>query len=114
MLSSTGRFHGYSSLNWAYRQGESVRDQQLSLKYALNSRRQSFRAAVVVSRKVNHSAVIRNRIRRRIYEIVRSQSDNIKGSFDLIFNVYSDDLVKMTNQELVSLVVGLMKRAKVV
>jgi ribonuclease P protein component len=114
MLSSAGRFHGYSSLNWAYRHGDSVRDQQLSLKYALNSRRHSFRAAVVVSRKVNRSAVVRNRIRRRIYEIVRSQGGNIKGSFDLIFNVYNDDILKLSNQELINLVVGLLKRAKVV
>ncbi|MGH7234231.1 MAG: ribonuclease P protein component [Candidatus Saccharimonadales bacterium] len=114
MLSSSGRFHGYSSLNWAYRHGENIRDQQVSLKYALNSRRHSFRAAVVVSRKVNRSAVVRNRIRRRIYEIVRAHEADIKGSFDLIFIVQKDEVVSLPNEELSAMITNLMKRAKVI
>ena len=114
MLSSTRRFHGYSSLNWAYRHGESIRDQQITLKYALNTRRQTYRAAVVVSRKVSRSAVIRNRIRRRVYEVIRAHEKDIKGSFDLIFNIYSAELVSLSNEELNNLIAGLLKRAKVI
>ena len=114
MLSSTRRFHGYSSLNWAYRHGESIRDQQITLKYALNTRRQDYRAAVVVSRKVSRSAVVRNRIRRRIYEVIRSHDNSIKGSFDLIFNVYNAEVATLSNSALNDLIASLLKRAKVI
>ena len=114
MLSSTRRFHGYSSLNWAYRHGDSIRDQQISLKYALNSRRQTYRAAVVVSRKVSRLAVVRNRIRRRVYEAIRAHEKSINGSFDLIFNVYSADVATLSNLELNNLITSLLKRSKVI
>jgi len=88
MLASQHRFHGLNSLSYAYRHGQTVRGAQLSLKYALNQRRQTYRVAVVVSRKVDKSAVVRNRIRRRIYEVVRLHDTGIKVPYDLIFTVF--------------------------
>lgn len=113
MLARSHRFHGYSSLNWAYRHCETVRDQKLSLKYANNPKRSSFRVAVVISRKVNKSAAVRNRIRRRVYEILRSHEKQIGDNFDLIFSVYNDDLADMESDELKGLVDNLLKRAKI-
>lgn len=114
MLSRSHRFHGYNSLNRTYRLGETVRDQKLSLRFSPNPRRKSFRAAVVISRKVNKSAVKRNRIRRRVYEVLRSQENDINGSFDLIFSVFSDEIDKLTPDELKALIRSLLKRAKVI
>ena len=114
MLSRIHRFHGYNSLNRTYRQGETIRDQRISLRFAPNPRRKTFRATVVVSRKVNKSAVKRNRLRRRIYEALRSQEKNINGSFDLIFSVYTDELGSLSSGELEALIKSLLKRAKVI
>ena len=112
MLSRTNRFHGHNSLNWAYRHGATIRDSKMSLKYAANQRRRNFRAAVVVSRKVSKSAVVRNRIRRRIYEILRSYSQGIDGGQDLIFMVYSADIADMPQSELEALVKRLLTESK--
>ena len=54
--------------------------------------------AVVVAKKVNKSAVVRNRIRRRIFEIVRQSQ--VKESIDYIFTVYSDQVAELPAEEL--------------
>lgn len=71
MIRRAHRFHGHASLTYLYAHGRSVRRGVLTLRYVPNARRESYRIAVVVSRKVSKSAVVRNRIRRRIYELVR-------------------------------------------
>lgn len=114
MLARIHRFHGYNSLNWAYKHGETIHDHKLSLRYANNQRRHTYRAAVVISRKVNKSAVVRNRIRRRIYEAIQSNEDAIKGSYDLIFSVYSDELADISSKDLESMVKNILKRANVI
>lgn len=112
MLSRTHRFHGHNSLNWAYRNAKTVRDQRMTLKYALNPKRSSFRAAVVVSRKVSKSAVIRNRIRRRIYSILENITKDLSGSYDLIFNIYTTEVADMPFEELSALIGHLFEQAK--
>ncbi len=114
MIARTHRFHGYNSLNWAYRRGQAVRDSKIALKYAINSKRSSYRAAVVVSRKVSKSAVVRNRIRRRIYEVIRECEPQIKDSYDLIFSVYSDSIAELPYSELKQLIVNQLRQAQVV
>jgi len=114
MLRRDYRFHGYGSLNWVYKTGKTVRDSKVSLRYGFNNRRQKYRAAVVVSRKVSKSAVVRNRIRRRIYEIIRVlASDNI-ASYDLIFIVYDKQLAELEGSELKEVILGLLRQAKII
>ena len=67
MIARAHRFHGHNSLRYVYGRGKIIRGQFFSLKYALNSKRRRYRAAVVVSRKVHKSAVVRNRIRRETF-----------------------------------------------
>jgi ribonuclease P protein component len=111
MLASLHRFHGLNSLSFAYRQGQTVRGAQLSLKYALNRRRQTYRVAVVVSRKVDKSAVVRNRIRRRVYEVVRLNATGMDAPYDLIFTAFSSQLVELEPSKLEQLVVEQLQRA---
>lgn len=93
MLSRSHRFHGYGSLRRTYNQGQSIRGSTISLRFSPRMNNKPYRVAVVVSRKVNKSAVVRNRIRRRVYEIVRQCTD-IPSSTDLIFTVFSDQIAK--------------------
>lgn len=113
MLSSLHRFHGLNSLSFAYKKGDIVRGGQISLRYATNSRRQSYRAAVVVSKKVDKSAVVRNRIRRRLYEIIRKQASNINGPYDLIFTAFNAQLATADTSSLEKQVAELLRRAGV-
>lgn len=100
MISRKHRFHGHNSLNFAYRQGKTVRSQWFSLRYVANSRRQHYRVAVVVSRKVHKSAVVRNRIRRRLYELARLELTGLDRPYDLIITVFSDQVATMGSDDL--------------
>jgi ribonuclease P protein component len=113
MIHRTHRFHGRSSLSFVYRRGQSVRGPLVSLRYILNERIKSYRVAVVVSRKVSKSAVVRNRIRRRIYEAVREVEAGITDPYDLVFVVYGEDLAKLRSRELRSTVSGQLVKAGV-
>jgi ribonuclease P protein component len=113
MLSRSHRFHGLGSLNLTYRQGQTVRGRLLSLKFAQNPRRKTYRVAVVVSRKVNKSAVVRNRIRRRVYEAFRPNAANINGPYDLVFTAFSDEIAGVDFVELSGQVADLLKKSGV-
>ncbi len=111
MLSQRHRFHGYNSLQPVYRQGKTVRGPQLSLKFAKRDPRRPYRVAVVVSRKVSKSAVVRNRIRRRIYESIRRNDADIAPGTDLVFTVFSDETATMQSERLEAIVGDLLHKA---
>jgi ribonuclease P protein component len=98
MLNRQHRFHGYGSLRRVYAKSQSVRQPMISLKFASRNEK-PYRVAVVVARKVHKSAVKRNRVRRRIYEIVR-KSALVPESTDLIFTVFSDQIIDMPPAQL--------------
>jgi ribonuclease P protein component len=100
MLSRAHRFHGFNSLRFVHRQGRVARGGLFSVKAAPNPRRSSFRVAVVVSRKVNKSAVARNRIRRRLYEISRELSNQINQPCDIVITVFHSTVLETPYAEL--------------
>ena len=110
MIGRAHRFHGYGSLKWVYRDGQSLRGPLLSLRFAPRSPGRPYRVAVVVSRKVSKSAVVRGRIRRRIYEIVR-QADTVPPDTDLIFTAFSDQIAELEATKLQTIVKDLLQKA---
>lgn len=111
MIGATHRFHGYNSLQGVYKRGRNVRGSLLSLRFARRDPKRPYRVAVVVSRQVNKSAVVRNRIRRRIYEAVRHNSAAITPGTDLVFTVYSDKTAGLPPAELKAAINGLLQKA---
>jgi ribonuclease P protein component len=111
MLARTHRFHGYNALRSVYQRGRTVRTPLINLRYAARDPRKPYRVAVVVSRKVNKSAVTRNRIRRRIYEAVRTDDAGIRPGTDLVFTVFDDKVAGMEPAELRDTVSGLLRKA---
>ncbi len=93
MISRAHRFHGYNSLNNVYKNGRTVRGPLFAVKSLPNPRRSHYRLAVVVSRKVHKSAVARNRMRRRLYEIVRLLEDRITQPHDIVITVFQESLI---------------------
>ena len=71
------------------------------------------RVAVVVSKKVAKSAVSRNRIRRRIYEAVRRNFEDLPKKKDYIFVVFSDKVLSLSFKELERLLGELVEESKV-
>lgn len=109
MLSRSHRFHGYGSLRYVYQNGQTVRGPLTAVKFVPNPKRTSYRLAVVVSKKVNKSAVVRNRIRRRLYEAVRILS--VRNSFDVVITVFHEQVATMPADELQRLVKAQFKQA---
>lgn len=111
MINRQHRFHGRGSLRFVYQRGQVVRGQYFSIKYSANNRRQSYRAAVVVSRKVHKSAVVRNRIRRRLYEVLHAAEPHIAQPFDIVITVYSEQVAELEHPALVSLLCAQLEKA---
>lgn len=95
MIPRSHRFHGLNSLRHVYARGQTSRGPLLAIKYIFNNRRQSYRVAVVVSRKVHKSAVVRNRIRRRVYEWVRLRQNDIIQPYDIVITIFSEGVATM-------------------
>ncbi len=114
MLSRKHRYHGLNSLRITYKQGQVVRSQQISLRYFLNTRRQTYRCAVIVSKKVEKSAVKRNRLRRRVFEVVRQLEPQINQPYDLIIQIFSAGFIDLSSAELNKQIKELMAKAGVV
>jgi ribonuclease P protein component len=102
MISRKHRFHGHNSLNFVYKNGLTVRGPLFAIKCVLNPRRQTYRAAVVVSRKVHKSAVARNRMRRRLYAALQEFEPQINEPYDIVLTVFHDTLIDELPKNLTS------------
>ncbi len=111
MISKSHRFHGHNSLNPVYKHGQAINVSQVSLKFITSRPGKPYRLAVVVSKKVNKSAVVRNRIRRRIYENIRLKADSMGVNNDIVINVYNEQVATMTGAELDNILTELLQKA---
>lgn len=109
MLASRFRFHGHGSVRSVYRKGRAVRGTLGSL-HVLRDHQRRMRVTVVVSRKVARSAVIRNRIRRRLYEAIRLRQADLPPAA-VVLTVYLDAAATMPAAELQSAVDDLLRKA---
>lgn len=114
MISRKYRFHGHNSLNFLFRNGKTVRADFLSMRY-VEAKGDDYRLAVVVSKKVSKSAVVRNRIRRRIYEIVRlmHKESGQPIKFDMMITVFDEQIAQMPHDNLQQMVLKLMQKARI-
>lgn len=108
MLAFKYRFHGHGSLRFVYRNGKVVRSHLATVKYTVNPHRKHPRFAVVVSKKVLKSAVGRNRIRRRIYEILRRRIEQAKN-YDVVIIVSSVEALTLPPGELQETIYSLLE-----
>ena len=104
MLAFKHRFHGHGSLRYVYAHGHAVRSRLMTVKYSLHPKRKEPRVAVVISKKVIKSAVGRNRVRRRLYEIVRHELPEVHPNSDIVLIVFSGEAFALPHEELVETV----------
>lgn len=114
MIAKHHRFHGYNSLRHVYRHGTIVRGPLTAIKYKRNDRRSTYRLAIVVSKKVSKSAVVRNRIRRRMYEAVRLHEGRIKDPYDIVITVFHENVATMPSEELKTMVRTQLSQAGII
>ena len=114
MISGSHRFRGHGSLRYVYNKGSVVRCQYFMVKFVPNEKRKAYRLAVVVSKKTDKSAVVRNRIRRRFYEAVRRLESRIAEPYDVVITPFSNLTADMATEELEKNIVDLFKKAKII
>lgn len=112
MLSKKYRFHSRGGVRYVYQKGKTVRKPKMSLVFVPNERGFT-RIAVVVSKKVDKTAVGRNRIRRRVYEVLRKNFELIPKKTDYVFVIFSRDILTMPFSELEKTLGELVAETKV-
>ena len=111
MLAFQYRFHGHGSLRYVYAKGSTKRSRFFTVKTTYNQRRKHSRFSVVISKKVHKSAVGRNRMRRRIYEVIRNEIPKMKSVQDVAVIVSSAEVMALPYDELYSQITTLFKQA---
>jgi len=100
MIPFANRFHGHSSLNYVYRNGQAIHSHLFIIKTISNPRRQLSRAAVIVSKKVLKGAVKRNHVRRQVYEYISALLPNLKGIYDIAIIISSGEVFTTPHTEI--------------
>jgi len=98
MINSPNRLRGRREPRIVMKHGKSARSGVLGIKY-LQRGEGAYQAVVVVSKKVTKVAPLRNRIRRRVYEQLRTNF-KIKDGYKLVISVFDKQLSDVTSQEL--------------
>jgi ribonuclease P protein component len=111
MISKQHRYHGYNKLTAVYRRGQTARGPLMTLKHLDNPKRTDYRLAVVVSRKVSKSAVVRNRIRRRIFELYRRRSSYFVRQPDMVVTVFSEQIATLDHASLTRMIDNQLRQA---
>jgi ribonuclease P protein component len=111
MIPFKNRFHGHGSLRYVYAHGHAVRSHLMTLKHSSHPKRKEPRVAIVISKKVIKSAVGRNRVRRRLYEIVRQELPKVEQNSDIVLLVFSAEVFALPQPELVETVTQLFSSA---
>ena len=112
MLKKKYRFHSRGGVKYVYQKGKTVRAPKASLVFCENTRGFT-RIAVVVSKKVTKTAVKRNLIRRRVYEVLRRNMEYIPKGRDYIFVIFGADVATMDFMELEKILGKLVEESKV-
>lgn len=112
MIGSKNRFRGRRDPRIVLKYGKTERNGPFQIKYLQNKDSQQWRVAVIVGNKVTKSAPLRNRIRRRIYEIIRE--NGLKPSTDLIVLVYDKNVAKEDYEKIKNSLLGLLEKANII
>ncbi|MCL2002026.1 ribonuclease P protein component [Candidatus Saccharibacteria bacterium] len=111
MLPSKYRFHSRGGVQATLRAGKTERGEKVSVVWAKNSRGGT-RFGVTIGKKTLKSAVGRNRVRRRTYEIIRgwlgAQAE--RPQLDVIVILYSAEFREMPYGEFRERLVGLLSK----
>lgn len=110
MIARAYRLRTATDFNKTYKHGRSTNADVLYVK-AYQSHLEHSRVAVVASKKVSKRAVVRNRCKRRIVEIVRKDWGSIKPGYNFIVTV-KQDVSNTPHEELQATLTDCLKRAQ--
>ena len=108
MLNRINRLKKRYQFNYVYKSGEHFSSEHIVL-YVVPSKTKSIKVGFAVTKKVGH-AVVRNKIRRRLREIVRIHLPNLKQSYNIIV-VAKENIVDANFEQLGFEMNKLLKKA---
>lgn len=111
MLARSHRLRKSSDILHVYKKGGRAYSQYF-LAHSLRTGRPETRLAVIISKKVDKRAVVRNRNRRRVSEILRAELTRIKPGFDILITIKLD-IRELSSTELKRELVGVMQKSGV-
>ena len=111
MLKKINRLKKRYQFSYVYKYGEHVSGNYIVL-YFTTSKTKTMKVGFAVTKKVGH-AVVRNKIRRRLREIVKKQLPNLKQNYNIIV-VAKDGITDFDFSYLESEFVGLLKKAELI
>lgn len=112
MLARPYRLRRAADLAKVYKFGKSSQGAGFYIKYR-QTHLPVTRVAIVVTKKVSKKATLRNRFKRQVSEVVRTNWQLVKPGFDLIIMV-TKDLSDLSSTKLQLEILGSMKRASVI
>jgi len=110
MLSKINRIKKKKDFETIFKKGASFKNSLLILRVQKNNLSES-RFGFIVSLKVSKKAVARNKVRRRLSEIIRVEFKNIKSGLDMVF-ISLSGIEKKEFSEIKEAVNNLLSKAK--
>ncbi len=112
MIPKKNRFTGSKAIERVYKTTRPVRTGSFNIRVK-KANTDGYRLAVVVSKKVSKSAVVRNRIRRRIFEHARENIAAIPQAAgkEIIITVFEETAATEKAEELADQLEKLFKKA---
>lgn len=108
MLNRINRLKKRYQFNYVYKSGEHFSSEHLVL-YVVSSKTKSIKVGFAVTKKVGH-AVVRNKIRRRLREIIRKQLPKLKQNYNIII-VAKENIIEADFEQLCFELNKLFKKA---
>jgi len=108
MLKRINRLKKRYQFNYVYKSGEHFSGEHMVL-YVASSKTKNIKVGLAVTKKVGH-AVVRNKVRRRLREIIKKQVPNLKQNNNIIV-VARDNITEASFEKLSNEFLKLIKKA---
>lgn len=112
MLPKKHRLTKAEDFKSVYKKGRFFSDSYLAIK-VLRNNQEITRFGFLVGIKISKKAVLRNKIKRRLREIIRLKLDKIKKGFDVVILTRSE-IGKKTYQEIDETLSRILKKANLI
>ncbi len=110
MLNKSNRINKDKDFDRAFKTGQSFYTKDFGLK-AVDNGVDKIRLGILISTKVSKKAVVRNKLKRQIKEIVQTELPALKPGKDLVLIIFSQILDKNFG-EIKSLIISALKKLK--
>lgn len=112
MLAKPYRLQKSKDIEMVFRRGKSFNNDFVFLKMKSNNLEIS-RFGFVIGTKISKKSTVRNKIKRRLREIIRKSLDNIKPGFDIIIGV-TPEIIDKDYQDVNKKLVQLLDKARLI